>query len=199
MNVWPDDVILTGKHARLEPLSMDHLDDLQNAARDGDLHLLWYTMIPDADGMAAEITRRLELREIGSMQPFAIIDQSRGHAVGMTTFMNIDAASKRVEIGSTWYAKSVQRSPLNTECKLLMMTHAFEVLNCIAVEFRTHFVNIQSRRAIERLGAKFDGVLRNHMVMTNGSLRDTAVYSVINSEWPTIKTHLQFQLDKPRD
>lgn len=199
MNVWPDDVILTGKHVRLEPLSMDHLDDLQNAARDGDLHLLWYTMIPNADGMAAEITRRLGLREIGSMQPFVIIDQSRGHAVGMTTFMNIDAGNKRVEIGSTWYAKSVQRSPLNTECKLLMMTHAFEVLNCIAVEFRTHFVNTQSRRAIERLGAKFDGVLRNHMVMANGSLRDTAVYSVINSEWPTIKTHLQFQLDKPRD
>tara|TARA_R110002096_G_scaffold74746_2_gene176915 strand:- start:1044 stop:1643 length:600 start_codon:yes stop_codon:yes gene_type:complete len=199
MKVWPDDVILTGKHVRLEPLSMDHLDDLQNAARDGDLHLLWYTMIPNADGMAAEITRRLGLREIGSMQPFVIIDQSRGHAVGMTTFMNIDAGNKRVEIGSTWYAKSVQRSPLNTECKLLMMTHAFEVLNCIAVEFRTHFVNTQSRRAIERLGAKFDGVLRNHMVMANGSLRDTAVYSVINSEWPTIKTHLQFQLDKPRD
>tara|TARA_R110002094_G_scaffold220883_1_gene194021 strand:+ start:391 stop:990 length:600 start_codon:yes stop_codon:yes gene_type:complete len=199
MKVWPDDVILTGKHVRLEPLSMDHLDDLQNAARDGDLHLLWYTMIPNADGMAAEITRRLGLREIGSMQPFVIIDQSRGHAVGMTTFMNIDAGNKRVEIGSTWYAKSVQRSPLNTECKLLMMTHAFEVLSCIAVEFRTHFVNTQSRRAIERLGAKFDGVLRNHMVMANGSLRDTAVYSVINSEWPTIKTHLQFQLDKPRD
>ena len=199
MKVWPDDVILTGKHVRLEPLSMDHLDDLQNAARDGDLHLLWYTMIPNADGMAAEFTRRLGLREIGSMQPFVIIDQSRGHAVGMTTFMNIDAGNKRVEIGSTWYAKSVQRSPLNTECKLLMMTHAFEVLNCIAVEFRTHFVNTQSRRAIERLGAKFDGVLRNHMVMANGSLRDTAVYSVINSEWPTIKTHLQFQLDKPRD
>tara|TARA_R110002124_G_scaffold29573_8_gene102899 strand:+ start:821 stop:1420 length:600 start_codon:yes stop_codon:yes gene_type:complete len=199
MKVWPDDVMLTGKHVRLEPLSMDHLDDLQNAARDGDLHLLWYTMIPNADGMAAEITRRLGLREIGSMQPFVIIDQSRGHAVGMTTFMNIDAGNKRVEIGSTWYAKSVQRSPLNTECKLLMMTHAFEVLNCIAVEFRTHFVNTQSRRAIERLGAKFDGVLRNHMVMANGSLRDTAVYSVINSEWPTIKTHLQFQLDKPRD
>lgn len=199
MKVWPDDVMLTGKHVRLEPLSMDHLDDLQNAARDGDLHLLWYTMIPNADGMAAEITRRLGLREIGSMQPFVIIDQSRGHAVGMTTFMNIDAGNKRVEIGSTWYAKSVQRSPLNTECKLLMMTHAFEVLSCIAVEFRTHFVNTQSRRAIERLGAKFDGVLRNHMVMANGSLRDTAVYSVINSEWPTIKTHLQFQLDKPRD
>jgi RimJ/RimL family protein N-acetyltransferase len=199
MSVWPDDVTLSGKYVRLEPLSMDHLGDLQGAARDGDLHLLWYTTIPHADEMAVEITRRLSLRETGSMLPFAIIDQSSGHAVGMTTFMNIDAASKRVEIGSTWYAKSVQRSPLNTECKLLMMTHAFEQLNCIAVEFRTHFVNVQSRRAIERLGAKLDGVLRNHMVMANGSLRDTAAYSVINSEWPAIKTHLQFQLDKPRD
>ena len=199
MIVWPGDVTLTGQHVRLEPLSMDHLDDMQAAARDGDLHLLWYTMIPHADEMAAEITRRLSLRETGAMQPFAVIGQSNGHAVGMTTFMNIDAANKHVEIGSTWYAKSVQRSPVNTECKLLMMTNAFEVLDCIAVEFRTHFVNVQSRRAIERLGAKLDGVLRNHMVMANGSLRDTAVYSVINSEWPTIKAHLQFQLDKPRE
>jgi RimJ/RimL family protein N-acetyltransferase len=199
MIIWPGDVTLTGQHVRLEPLSMDHLDDMQAAARDGDLHLLWYTTIPHADEMEAEITRRLSMRETGAMQPFAVIDQSNGHAVGMTTFMNVDAANKHVEIGSTWYAKSVQRSPLNTECKLLMMTHAFEVLDCIAVEFRTHFVNVQSRRAIERLGAKLDGVLRNHMVMANGSLRDTAVYSVINSEWPTIKAHLQFQLDKPRE
>jgi RimJ/RimL family protein N-acetyltransferase len=199
MSVWPEDVTLTGQHARLEPLSMDHLDDMQGAARDGDLHLLWYTMIPHSDDMEMEITRRLALRETGSMQPFAIIDQSSGHAVGMTTFMNIDAANKRVEIGSTWYAKSVQRSPLNTECKLMLLGHAFDALDCIAVEFRTHFVNVQSRRAIERLGAKLDGVLRNHSVMANGSLRDTAAYSIINSEWPTIKAHLQFQLSKPRD
>jgi RimJ/RimL family protein N-acetyltransferase len=199
MSFWPADVTLSGKYARLEPLSMDHLSDMQTAARDGDLYLLWYTMIPHADDMATEITRRLALRETGSMQPFAVIDQSSGHAVGMTTFMNIDAGNKRVEIGSTWYAKSVQRSPLNTECKLMLLGHAFEQLHCIAVEFRTHFVNTQSRNAIERLGAKFDGVLRNHMMMANGALRDTAVYSIINSEWPTIKTHLQFKLDKPRD
>ena len=117
----------------------------------------------------------------------------------MTTFMNIDAANKRVEIGSTWYAKAAQRSPLNTECKLMLLGHAFEVLDCIAVELRTHFVNSQSRNAIERLGAKLDGVLRNHMAMSNGSLRDTAVYSIIQTEWPTVKTHLQFKLDKPRD
>ncbi len=199
MSIWPADITLSGKYARLEPLSMDHLADLQVAARDGDLYLLWYTMIPHSDDMAAEITRRLASREMGSMQPFAVIDQSSGHAVGMTTFMNIDAANKRVEIGSTWYAKSAQRSPINTECKLMLLGHAFEQLSCIAVEFRTHFVNTQSRNAIERLGAKLDGVLRNHMVMANGSLRDTAVYSIIKTEWPTIKAHLQFKLDKPRD
>lgn len=199
MSIWPADITLSGKYARLEPLSMDHLADLQVAARDGDLHLLWYTMIPHGDDMAAEITRRLALRDAGSMQPFAVIDQSSGHTVGMTTFMNIDAANKRVEIGSTWYAKSAQQSPLNTECKLMLLGHAFEQLECIAVEFRTHFVNTQSRNAIERLGAKLDGVLRNHMVMANGSLRDTVVYSIIKTEWPTIKAHLQFKLDKHRD
>jgi RimJ/RimL family protein N-acetyltransferase len=116
----------------------------------------------------------------------------------MTTYMNIDAKNRRVEIGSTWYRKAVQRSALNTECKLMLLTHAFESLNCIAVEFRTHFFNHQSRRGIERLGAKLDGVLRQHQVMPDGSLRDTCVYSIIASEWPTVKQHLNFQLTKPR-
>jgi len=195
MSVWPADVTLTGRVARLEPLDMGHLDDLKAATRDGDLHSLWYTSVPDADGMAAEIDRRLTLRETGSMQPFAIIDQSSGLAVGMTTYMNIDAVNKRVEIGSTWYRKSVQRTGLNTECKILMLRHAFEVLDCIAVEFRTHFVNTQSRRAIEGLGAKQDGILRNHMVMANGSMRDTVVYSITAPEWPTVRTHLQYKID----
>jgi RimJ/RimL family protein N-acetyltransferase len=118
--------------------------------------------------------------------------------VGMTTFMNIDAAKRRVEIGSTWTAKTAQRGPLNTECKLLLLTHAFEQLDCIAVEFRTHFFNQQSRRAIERLGAKLDGILRHHQVAPNGSLRDTCVYSIVAPEWPTVQAHLRFQLDKPR-
>lgn len=199
MTKWPQVDNLSGRYVELEPLSMDRLADLQAASQDGDLHLLWYTSIPSAPDMEAEISRRLALRESGSMVPFAVIEKSSGRAVGMTTFMNIDSANKRVEIGSTWYAKSVQRSPLNTECKLLLLTCAFEHLNCIAVEFRTHFVNTQSRRAIERLGAKLDGVLRNHMIMDNGTLRDTAVYSILNTEWPTVKTHLQFQLHKPRD
>ncbi len=116
----------------------------------------------------------------------------------MTTFMNIDQANRRVEIGSTWYARSVQRTALNTEAKLLLLEHAFDTLACIAVEFRTHFLNQQSRRAIERLGAKLDGVLRNHSLAHNGTLRDTCVYSILNSEWPAIRTHLLWQLDKPR-
>ncbi|GHA45935.1 GCN5 family N-acetyltransferase [Amylibacter ulvae] len=198
MSVWPDDVVLSGTLVKIEPLSMDHCSDLQESAADGELHKLWYTWIPAPDDVAMEIERRCELRNVGSMQPFAIIDQSSGHAVGMTTFMNIDAQNKRVEIGSTWYRKSVQRSGINTECKLMMLGHAFEVLDCIAVEFRTHVVNLQSRRAIERLGAKPDGILRNHMKVANGTIRDTALYSIINSEWPTVKAHLQWQLAKPR-
>ena len=195
MRSWPEDVTLDGQFVRLEPLSEFHHDDLVEASNDGDLHQLWYTWIPDAHGMKAEIETRMT-RE--NMLAFAIIDKESRKAVGMTTYMHIDALNKRVEIGSTWYRKSVQRGPLNTECKLLMLRHAFEDLDCIAVEFRTHGLNLQSRAAIERLGAKFDGLLRNHMRMSNGTLRDTAVYSIINSEWPTVKTHLEWQMVKPR-
>jgi RimJ/RimL family protein N-acetyltransferase len=129
------------------------------------------------------------------MLPFAVRDADGGIA-GMTTYMNADAANRRVEIGSTWYARRVQRSGVNTQCKLLLLTHAFEKLDCIAVEFRTHFFNHPSRRAIERLGAKLDGILRSHQVAPNGTLRDTAVYSIIGSEWPTVKAHLTFQLEE---
>ena len=199
MKHWPEDITLLGDYVRIDPLSVNHLNDLQDVVRDGELNLLWYTFIPNADDMLEEINKRLRLREMGSMQPFAIIDIATGLAVGMTTFMNIDATNRRVEIGSTWLSKSTQRTFINTESKLLLMAHAFEKLNCIAVEFRTHFINTQSRKAIERLGAKFDGILRNHSIMSNGTLRDTAVYSIIKSEWPTVKSHLNFQLSKKRD
>jgi RimJ/RimL family protein N-acetyltransferase len=198
MTPWPEAFSKTGKFVSVEPLSMAHHGDLAEAAGDGDLHRLWYTVVPAPENVGKEIERRLALRAAGSMLPFAVIDRSSGRAVGMTTFMNIDSSSKRVEIGATWYRQSVQRSPLNTECKLLLLTHAFEELACIAVEFRTHFLNSQSRRAIERLGAKLDGILRSHMRMPDGTLRDTAVYSIIACEWPTVKTHLQWQLEKPR-
>lgn len=196
MKHWPEDITLLGDYVRIDPLSVNHLNDLQDVVRDGELNLLWYTFIPNADDMLEEINKRLRLREMGSMQPFAIIDIATGLAIGMTTFMNIDATNRRVEIGSTWLSKSTQRTFINTESKLLLMAHAFEKLNCIAVEFRTHFINTQSRKAIERLGAKFDGILRNHSIMPNGTLRDTAVYSIIKSEWPTVKSHLNFQLSK---
>ena len=144
--------------------------------------------------MAAEIDRRLGLQAQGTMLPFTVIDKPAGRVVGMTTYMNIDLAGPRVEIGSTWYAKSVQRTPLNTEAKLLLLTHAFDTLDCLAVEFRTHFLNHQSRRAIERLGAKLDGVLRQHTRMANGTLRDTCVYSIVPAEWPSVRANLEAKL-----
>ena len=190
-------VTLAGRHATLAPLSLDHLAGLQQACADGELHQLWYTSVPTAAGMAAEIERRLSLHASGSMLPFTVLD-AQGQPCGMTTYMNIDARHRRVEIGSTWYARRVQRSGVNTECKLMLLTHAFETLDCIAVEFRTHRLNTQSRRAIERLGAQLDGILRAHQRTPDGTLRDTAVYSITAAEWPTIRTHLRWQLERPR-
>lgn len=190
-------VTLAGPHARLEPLSPAHREALAEAADDGALWKLWYTTVPAPERMAAEIERRLGLREAGTMNPFAVFD-AQGRAAGMTTYMNIDAANRRVEIGSTWTRASCQRSALNTQCKLLLLQHAFETLDCIAVEFRTHRLNTQSRRAIERLGAQLDGILRAHLRMPDGTLRDTCVYSITAAEWPTVRNHLQWQLDKPR-
>ncbi len=194
---WPTPVTLSGQYVTLCPLSQDHTADLAEASADGDLSRLWYTMVPSPEDVPAEIARRLDLQAKGSMLPFTICTPD-GKAVGMTTYMNIDATNKRVEIGSTWYRKSVQRGPLNTEAKRLLLAHAFETLGCIAVEFRTHFMNHQSRAAIERLGAKMDGVLRSHMVMADGSLRDTAVYSIIASEWPAVRANLTWKLEQPR-
>jgi RimJ/RimL family protein N-acetyltransferase len=195
---WLEPVSLRGPHAQLKPLSQEHCDGLTEAVKDGELWKLWYTFIPKAEDMRKEIDRRLGLQAAGSMLPFTVIDAD-GKIAGMTTYMNVDAPNRRVEIGSTWYAKRVQRSALNTQCKLLLLTHAFEKLDCIAVEFRTHFFNHQSRRGIERLGAKLDGILRNHQIASNGTLRDTVVYSIIAGEWPTVKAHLDYQLnEKPR-
>ena len=191
-------VTLSGPHARLEPLSHDHAADLADASADGQLWRLWYTAVPSPEGMAAEIDRRLGLHQRGSMLPFAVVDPASGRAIGMTTYMNIDSVHQRVEIGSTWYAQSVQRSPVNTECKRMLLAHAFETLACIAVEFRTHRLNSQSRRAIERLGAQLDGILRAHSRTADGQIRDTAVYSITAAEWPTVRTHLDWQLNRPR-
>ena len=191
---FADMVSLHGQHVSLVPLSQSHHDDLVEAVKDGEMWTLWHTTIPTPDKMRAEIDRRLDLQAQGSMVPFAVIEKSTNMAVGMTTYMHIDAVNRRVEIGSTWYRKRVQRSALNTECKALLLTHAFEQLQCIAVEFRTHFFNRQSRTAIERLGARLDGILRQHMLQPNGTLRDTCVYSVLDREWPAVKAHLVHRL-----
>jgi RimJ/RimL family protein N-acetyltransferase len=190
--------IMTGSHAVLAPLTQDHHDDLVEAVRDGALWRLWYTTIPSPQDMRADIERRLTLQAKGASLPFAALDAATGKAVGMTSYLNVDAVNRRVEIGSTWYRASLQRTSFNTECKTMLLTHAFEMGRCIAVEFRTHIFNHQSRRGIERLGAKLDGILRNHTVMANGTLRDTCVYSIIAGEWPTVKAHLAWQLVKPR-
>ncbi len=194
---WPDPILLSGPHATLRPLQASHHDALCAASADGELWRLWYTAVPSPEGMAAEIERRLGLQASGSMLPFTVCDAS-GKVVGMSTYMNIDAKNKRVEIGSTWYANSVQRTPLNTQCKRLLLGHAFDALGCIAVEFRTHRLNTQSRRAIERLGAQLDGMLRAHSLSSDGTVRDTAVYSITAPEWPAVKSHLDWQLNKPR-
>ena len=193
----PEPITLRGHYVRLVPLHADHAAALAAASADGDLNRLWYTAIPAPEQVAGEITRRLGLLAAGSMLPWAVLDSS-GQPVGMTTYMNIDQVHQRVEIGSTWYASRVQRTALNTEAKRLLLTHAFETLACIAVEFRTHRLNTQSRRAIERLGAQFDGMLRNHQRASNGTLRDTAVYSITAAEWPTVRGHLDFQLERRR-
>ena len=194
---WLQPVELSGLHAALRPLSDADHDALCEATRDGELWRLWYTLVPSPEGMAAEIERRLKLQAAGSMLPFTTFDAT-GRIVGMTTYMNVDAGNRRVEIGSTWTAARMQRSAFNTQCKRLLLAHAFEELDCIAVEFRTHRLNTQSRRAIERLGAQLDGILRAHAVAPNGSLRDTAVYSITAAEWPAVKAHLDWQLTKPR-
>jgi RimJ/RimL family protein N-acetyltransferase len=195
--VWPEPVTLRGEHVRVEPLSPAHEPGLIEAVKDGELWRLWYTSVPRPERMAVEIARRLDLQAKGSMCPFTVFDAD-DRIAGMTTYMNVDAANKRVEIGSTWYAGRVQRTPLNTECKRLLLAHAFDTLKCIAVEFRTHRFNNQSRRAIERLGAQLDGILRSHQVSPDGTLRDTAVYSIVAAEWPTVRSHLNWQLEKPR-
>jgi RimJ/RimL family protein N-acetyltransferase len=196
MTAFTESITLSGRRASLEPLSVAHHDDMVGAVRDGELWQLWYTSVPAPEGMHAEIERRLALQQAGTMLPFAVRSRASGRIVGMTTYMNIDVNNRRVEIGSTWYARSAQRTPLNTECKLLLLTHAFETLACIAVEFRTSFFNHASRRAIERLGAKQDGILRSHQRHSDGSLRDTCVYSILAHEWPAVKRHLQFKLER---
>ena len=189
-------ISLAGDAVELVPLSRDHRNGLVEAVRDGELWRIWYANVPAPEDMDADIDRRLRLRDEGSALPFTVVDRVNNEIVGMTSYLNIDRASPRLEVGSTLYAARVQRTLLNTEAKLLLLSHAFERLDCLAVEFRTHVMNQVSRRAIERLGAKLDGVLRQHIRMRDGSVRDTCVYSVVSAEWPAVRSNLRWRLER---
>jgi N-acetyltransferase len=191
-------VTLTGAIVTLLPLAAEHESALRSAASDGELWRLWYTSVPAPDSVGAYIRTALDWRESKGAMPFAVRDNASGAIVGCTRYFNVEAEHRRVEIGYTWYAKRVQRTALNTEAKLLLLTHAFETLRCIAVEFRTSWFNHRSRAAIARLGAKQDGVLRNHQISPDGVYRDTVVFSILESEWPAVRRHLRFELERPR-
>jgi RimJ/RimL family protein N-acetyltransferase len=187
-------VTLAGILVTLEPLHPDHHDGLVAAASDGRLWELWYTSVPSPESMRADIGRKLAEQAKGTTLPFTVRRTDTGAVVGMTTYLNVDADVPRLEIGSTWTARSAQRTGVNAESKLLLLTHAFEGLGCLAVEFRTHWHNMQSRAAIARLGAKQDGVLRNHRRLPDGSLRDTVVFSILDTEWPAVRSGLRHRL-----
>jgi len=196
MSAFLSPITLEGRHVRLEPLAHDHVDGLRRTTADGELWKLWYTTVPAPDELPAYVDAALAMQAAGTALPFAVRSKASGEIVGCTRYCQADAANRRVEIGYTWYAASVQRSAVNTECKWLLLRHAFEVLGCIRVELCTHWLNHRSRAAIERLGAKQDGVLRNHRILPDGSYRDTVLFSIIESEWPAVNTHLAFKLEQ---
>lgn len=187
---------LEGKLVRLVPLSMEHYSELYELIEKDRPDELWYTTVPSVTELQRDIEHKLQLQQKGLMLPFTIISKANSRVVGITTFMNIDSQTPRLEIGSTWYTKEVQRTGINTEAKYLLLKYALEDLQCIAVEFRTHILNQTSRRAIERLGAKLDGILRNHRLTTTGQKRDTCVYSITDYDWESVKMHLEWLMKK---
>ncbi len=189
---------LEGKYVRLELLSHQYDLQLSEIIERDELHKLWYASVPEPENLSREIDRRLALFQKKEMLPFVVIDKRTNNAIGMTNYFRVDRVTQRIEIGATWYGCEAQRTAINTETKYLLLSHAFDTLSCVAVEFRTHFLNQQSRKAIERLGAKLDGILRSHVYTRTGELRDSCVYSIIAVEWPSVKQHLQWQLIKPR-
>jgi len=193
---WIEPITLEGTKIILEPLSLEHTDGMIEAVKDGELWNLWYTTIPSPTKVDDYINKALAMRENAGAMPFIIREKGSNKIIGCTRYFNVDEDNYRLEIGYTWYSESYQRTSVNTECKYLLLSHAFEKLDAIAVEFRTHWHNHKSRAAIARLGAKQDGVLRNHTKSADGVYRDTVVFSVINLEWPAVKQSLQFKLNK---
>ena len=194
MNLSP--ITLEGQFVKLVPLTLEHRDALVNAATDGKLWELWFTSVPNEERVDDYLSMAFEQQSLGRAIPFAVIDKHTDEVIGSTRFCNIDSKNRRLEIGYTWYAKRFQRTGVNTDCKKLLLSYAFETLNVIAVEFRTHWHNQASRNAIARLGAKQDGVLRNHQIMADGCVRDTVVFSIIDGEWPMVKRSLEFKLEQ---
>ncbi|MEP7286868.1 MAG: GNAT family protein [Chloroflexota bacterium] len=194
MNVEP--ITLEGRYVRLEPLSLSHHAQLCEVGLDDELWRWVPTVVKTEDDVRKFIEKALSLRDEGSALPFATIERSSGRAIGSTRYLNIDRANRRVEIGSTWVGTNWQRTPINTEAKYLMLCHAFEQLSCIRVELKTDALNEKSRNAILRLGAKQEGIFRNHMVMPGGRIRDSVYFSIIDSEWPTIKANLENKLTR---
>lgn len=197
MGRFVDPVTLTGPQwVSLEPLSDSHVSEIAVAAADGDVGALWFTTAPAPD-TAADWVRRMQAMQAGDQGvTYVIRRRGDGVLVGSSSFFHVDAANRRLEIGHTWYSASARRTGVNTETKLVMLSHAFDRLGCIAVEFRTHFFNQTSRAAIERLGAKRDGVLRSHQLLADGSRRDTVVYSILDIEWPAVRNNLRYRLGR---
>jgi len=191
---WIEPVALAGSKVVLEPLAIEHADRIREAVKDGELWNLWFTSVPSPDKVESYIQTALDMRENAGAMPFIVREKESNKIIGCTRYFNVDEVNQRLEIGYTWYSESYQRTAVNTECKYLLLAHAFEKLDAIAVEFRTHWHNHKSRAAIARLGAKQDGVLRNHTKSANGVYRDTVVFSIINLEWPAVKQSLEFKL-----
>ncbi|MDP4487678.1 GNAT family protein [Pseudoalteromonas piscicida] len=191
--MWPTDKPLIGQHVTLEPLSTTHINALQQAVKDGESWKLWYANVPTPDDMERYVNTAISQASEGNLA-YAVRLNSSNEIVGTTRYYNADIANHRTMLGYTWYSDKVRRTAVNTECKFLLLQQLFEDFDAIAVEFRTHFFNHASRNAIERLGAKLDGILRSHQIGRNGELRDTVVYSIIASEWPTVKQHLLSKL-----
>lgn len=196
--ISPQPTILEGHGVRLEPLQRDHRDGLLAAAADGELWSLWFTSVPEPQQTSDYIDAALAGQQAGHMLPWAVRDVSSGAIVGSTRYHDIVPAVDRVEIGYTWYARRCQKTHVNTACKLLLLGHAFDTVGCAVVGLRTDNFNFKSQRAIEALGAKKDGVIRHHAPRRDGSARDTVMYSILATEWPDVRRHLQTRLSRPR-
>ncbi|AOT11129.1 GNAT family N-acetyltransferase [Pseudoalteromonas luteoviolacea] len=191
--MWLSSGTLEGKLVVLEPLSVTHCDLLKEAVSDGQSWQLWYATVPTPEGMQAYVQKALEAMESGEMA-YVVKTKHDGRVVGTTRFYDVKEKHRRASIGYTWYSDSVKRTGVNTESKYLLMSHLFDTKGALSLEFKTHFFNQTSRVAIEKLGAKLDGVLRSHQVMPDGSIRDTAIYSILSHEWPAVKNNLKARL-----